>query len=82
MSKFNSKNNNKPFNVLLEADTTYLYCSCGLSANQPFCDGSHTSMKTEIRPLKLIFKEQTYIKLCGCKKSKNMPYCDDSHLKT
>jgi len=30
-----------PYPVQLEAGHTYFWCSCGLSANQPFCDGSH-----------------------------------------
>ena len=28
---------------------TYLWCTCGMSKNQPFCDGSHA--KTEFKPL-------------------------------
>ena len=69
----------KPFSVILEADKTYFWCSCGLSKSQPFCDGSHKD--TNKLPVKLCFDEETYIKLCGCKKSQNKPYCDGSHLK-
>ena len=29
-----------PYEVELEAGT-YYWCSCGRSATQPFCDGSH-----------------------------------------
>jgi len=28
--------------VKLEVGKEYYYCACGLSKNQPFCDGSHT----------------------------------------
>jgi CDGSH-type Zn-finger protein len=27
-----------------EAGKTYCWCSCGKSAKQPFCDGSHTGL--------------------------------------
>ena len=30
-----------PAKVELEAGKTYLWCRCGRSENQPFCDGSH-----------------------------------------
>lgn len=30
-----------PFPVEVEAGKSYFWCSCGQSANQPFCDGSH-----------------------------------------
>jgi len=30
------------FRVKLEVGKEYYYCACGLSKNQPFCDGSHT----------------------------------------
>ena len=30
-----------PCPVNVEAGKTYAWCSCGLSKNQPFCDGSH-----------------------------------------
>ncbi|HET9149161.1 MAG TPA: CDGSH iron-sulfur domain-containing protein, partial [Alphaproteobacteria bacterium] len=29
------------YEVDVEADTEYWWCSCGQSRNQPFCDGSH-----------------------------------------
>jgi CDGSH-type Zn-finger protein len=37
----------KPYYEELEADKTYLWCACGLSKNQPFCDGSHNNLKDE-----------------------------------
>ena len=30
-----------PFGVEVEAGKAYFWCACGLSATQPFCDGSH-----------------------------------------
>tara|TARA_A100000164_G_C21513673_1_gene588184 strand:- start:21 stop:326 length:306 start_codon:yes stop_codon:yes gene_type:complete len=32
----------KPFLVQLEKGKTYAWCQCNSSANQPFCDGSHS----------------------------------------
>ena len=66
-----------PFKVTVEADQKYFWCSCGLSANQPFCDGQHkgSGMKsTHYTPT-----ETKDVWLCGCKQSKNPPFCDGSH---
>ncbi len=30
-----------PYGVEVEDGKTYVWCSCGRSATQPFCDGSH-----------------------------------------
>ena len=30
-----------PFAVEVEEGRDYWWCACGLSKNQPFCDGSH-----------------------------------------
>ena len=30
-----------PAKVTLEAGKDYWWCACGLSKNQPFCDGTH-----------------------------------------
>jgi CDGSH-type Zn-finger protein len=32
---------NGPIAVDVEKDKSYYWCSCGKSAKQPFCDGSH-----------------------------------------
>jgi len=34
---------NGPYRVELEEGKSYFWCACGLSAKQPFCDGSHKS---------------------------------------
>jgi CDGSH-type Zn-finger protein len=62
--------------VQLEVGKEYYYCTCGLSKNQPFCDGSHKG--TSFTPMK--FKaEKADNWLCQCKRSKNIPYCDGTH---
>ena len=65
-----------PYAVDLEPGD-YWWCSCGRSADQPFCDGSHKN--TDFEPLKFTITEKTKVYLCGCKRSKNPPHCDGSH---
>lgn len=68
-----------PIAVEIKQGEKKAWCSCGLSAKQPFCDGSHRG--TDFKPL--IFEEEadTKVYLCTCKKTKNPPYCDGSHTK-
>lgn len=56
---------------------TYYWCACGLSVNQPFCDGSHKG--TEFSPMQYVAAEDKTVGFCGCKYSKNKPLCDGSH---
>ena len=66
-----------PKEVSLKEGKSYAWCGCGLSKNQPFCDGSHK--KTDFRPK--VFKASTDENawLCRCKQTKNPPYCDGTH---
>ena len=68
---------NKPARVHLEKGQEYFYCACGLSINQPFCDGSHKT--TDITPKKFVAEEDGDAFLCLCKHSANRPYCDGTH---
>lgn len=71
----------KPF-VLDETEgTKKAWCSCGLSAKQPFCDGSHAKEGTGMTPVVVTCEKSGKIPWCGCKKTKNPPYCDGSHNK-
>jgi len=57
----------------------YWWCTCGLSAGQPFCDGSHTK-EGRFEPLKVTFEEpQKVVAWCGCKRSANGAFCDGAH---
>ena len=55
----------------------YWWCACGLSKNQPFCDGSHKT--TSITPLKFSIAAAEQKWLCGCKRSAKAPFCDGTH---
>jgi len=57
---------------------TYSWCTCGESARQPFCDGSHRE-KGEFRSLKFEVSEPCKKALCQCKQTRNQPYCDGRH---
>jgi len=56
---------------------TYWWCACGLSQNQPFCDGSHKT--TSFTPVEFEITETKTVKLCGCKYSAKKPFCDGAH---
>lgn len=68
-----------PHMVTVEAGKTYYWCSCGLSKNQPFCDGGHKG--TDLSPLAYKAIETKTIAMCGCKYSGCKPLCDGSHTK-
>lgn len=68
----------EPTTVHLEKGEKYLWCQCGKSKNQPFCDGSHHG--TKFKPMLFEVKRTGKVKLCNCKQTKAAPFCDDSHL--
>lgn len=55
------------------------WCSCGESANQPYCDGSHKEKGGGKTPIIVEIAQPKRIAWCGCKQSKNQPYCDGTH---
>jgi len=57
---------------------TYYWCTCGKSANQPFCDGSHEG--TDFVPHELEITRKQTVALCQCKHTKKPPFCDGSHV--
>ena len=66
-----------PYGVDVEAGKSYFWCSCGKSAKQPFCDGSHAD--TEFTPVKYEAQGSKKLFFCGCKFTKGQPLCDGSH---
>ncbi len=68
-----------PSRVELEKGKSYLWCRCGRSKSQPFCDGSHAG--TGITPLRFAAEKDGQAVLCRCKSSANAPFCDGSHTR-
>ncbi len=66
-----------PIAVDVKKGETYYWCSCGRSAKQPFCDGSHKG--TTFTPLAFTAEKDETAYLCACKHTKNPPFCDGSH---
>tara|TARA_B100001057_G_C22772872_1_gene920336 strand:+ start:719 stop:964 length:246 start_codon:yes stop_codon:yes gene_type:complete len=57
----------------------YFWCACGLSQNQPFCDGSHKT--TGFSSIPYTATKTGKVHFCGCKNSSKKPLCDGSHTK-
>lgn len=68
-----------PAIVELVAGKQYFWCTCGKSAKQPFCDGSHSG--TEFTPHIFMAEKTGQAFLCQCKASLRKPYCDGTHGK-
>ena len=69
---------NAPIKFDAVKDKPYSWCTCGLSKNQPLCDGSHKG--TGLKSLKVVPTESNPIMLCTCKLTKNTDgRCDGSH---
>ncbi len=64
--------------VVLELEAgTYMWCACGQSQNQPWCDGSHRG--SEFRPVRVDIEESKRVSMCCCKRSGKSPFCDGTH---
>ena len=69
----------EPSKVELKKGESYLWCRCGRSKNQPYCDGSHRG--TSFTPLSFTAEEDGEAVLCQCKRTGNAPYCDGTHAR-
>lgn len=67
----------EPAKTALEAGKNYAWCACGLSGNQPFCDGSHKT--TDLKPHVFKAEKTETVYLCQCKQTGNSPFCDGTH---
>eukprot|EP00049_Salpingoeca_infusionum_P000135 m.37523 g.37523 ORF g.37523 m.37523 type:complete len:124 (-) comp10106_c0_seq1:161-532(-) len=68
-----------PMLIEVEAGKRVSWCSCGLSATQPLCDGAHKG--TEFKPIRFIPEDSGTLAFCMCKKTLTPPFCDGSHNK-
>ena len=66
-----------PFAVEVEAGKSYWWCSCGKSAIQPLCDGSHKG--SDFSPVEYKAAKSEAVYFCGCKHSANGVLCDGAH---
>lgn len=66
-----------PYPTEVEAGKAYMWCACGRSQNQPFCDGSHKG--TGLVPMRYVATESKRVFFCGCKHCGTGPLCDGSH---
>ena len=61
---------------------TYIWCGCGLSKDQTFCDNAHKGTEyegTDKAVLSVEIEEDGKKPWCGCKKTKTPPWCDGTH---
>ena len=68
----------KAYYTELEQGRAYLWCRCGRSRSQPYCDGRHHG--TGLRPVRYLAAEKgEEVLFCGCKHTRTPPFCDGSH---
>ncbi len=68
----------KPFYKELRAGQKVLWCSCGQSKRQPYCDGrSHAG--TGFEPMQYTAPRDEEVLFCGCKQTGTAPFCDGAH---
>jgi CDGSH-type Zn-finger protein len=66
-----------PFSADVTEGRTYLWCACGRSKRQPFCDQSHKG--TDFTPVEFKATQTETVWFCGCKNTKSAPLCDGTH---
>ena len=69
--------NRKGYYFEVKAGKRYLWCQCGRSKSQPFCDGSH--LGSGFLPVLFTAERDEDVIFCGCKQTRTGPFCDGSH---
>jgi mannose-6-phosphate isomerase-like protein (cupin superfamily)/CDGSH-type Zn-finger protein len=69
--------NRKGYYYEVKAGKRYLWCSCGRSKSQPFCDSSHVG--TDFLPIAFRAERDEDVIFCGCKQTGTGPFCDGAH---
>ncbi|MFZ4056746.1 MAG: CDGSH iron-sulfur domain-containing protein [Ferruginibacter sp.] len=60
-----------PIAIKVEPGKIYAWCTCGISAKQPFCDGQHKTIEgLPFKSLKVEFEEEKEVWFCQCKQTK------------
>lgn len=67
----------KPLLETVRKGKKYFWCACGLSAKQPFCDGSHKG--TDFLPVEYVAEVDGEVLFCACKHTNSQPICDGTH---
>ena len=67
----------EPIPVEVEEGKMYWWCTCGRSASQPFCDGSHKG--TDFAPQGWEAPKSGKVFFCACKQTGKAPLCDGTH---
>uniref|UniRef100_A0A6U5BW87 Iron-binding zinc finger CDGSH type domain-containing protein n=1 Tax=Hemiselmis andersenii TaxID=464988 RepID=A0A6U5BW87_HEMAN len=73
----------EPYILTLDGAEKYVWCQCGVSVKQPFCDGvSHRAYGLKPVPFTAEGEKGAKVEaqLCGCKYSNTKPYCDGTHV--
>ena len=66
-----------PYELGVQEGRPYLWCACGHSETQPFCNGTHRA--TSFLPLVHHSDKTETVYFCGCKRTKTPPFCDGTH---
>jgi CDGSH-type Zn-finger protein len=70
----------EPVGIQVEPGKVYSWCSCGLTAKEPFCDSAHKQVEgMPFRSVKVVFDKPQEVWFCRCKQTKTPPFCDGSH---
>jgi CDGSH iron-sulfur domain-containing protein 3 len=71
----------EPAIIKVQPGKVYSWCTCGLTATEPFCDNTHRNIDGGgYRSIKVVFDKEEEVFFCQCKTTKTPPFCDDSHL--